>query len=60
MTEVIGVAGPDLLHLAKMWADNKIHVYQFTNEAEKIVKAAVGEGLRELRETLKDYKLPGT
>jgi len=43
--EVLGTAGVDLLELAKMWSDNKIHVYQFTNEAEKIVKAAVLRGI---------------
>lgn len=33
-TDVLGSAGPDLLDLAKQWADNKVHVYQVVNEAE--------------------------
>lgn len=44
-TDVLGSAGPDLLDLAKQWADNKVHVYQVVNEAEKIVKAAVLRGI---------------
>jgi hypothetical protein len=43
--DVLGSAGPDMLDLAKQWADNKIHVYQVVNEAEKIVKAAVLRGI---------------
>jgi 2-keto-3-deoxy-L-rhamnonate aldolase RhmA len=39
--EVIGTAGVDLLALAKQWADNEIHVYQFDNEARKIIKAVL-------------------
>ena len=42
---VLGLAGPDMLDLAKQWADNKVHVYQVVNEAEKIVKAAVLRGI---------------
>lgn len=30
---------PQLFDLAQQWADNKIHSYQFANEAEKIVDA---------------------
>ena len=30
---------PQLFDLAQQWADNKIHSYQFANEAEKIVNA---------------------
>ena len=37
--KLLGTSGPDLLELAKQWADNKIHVHQFVNEAEKIVAA---------------------
>lgn len=37
MHELLGVAGPDLFELARKWAENKIHVYQFVAEAEKIV-----------------------
>lgn len=44
-TDVLGSAGPDMLDLAKQWADNKIHVYQVVNRAEKIVKAAVLRGI---------------
>ena len=44
-TDVLGSAGPDLLDLAKQWSDNKVHVYQVVNEAEKIVKAAVLRGI---------------
>lgn len=44
-TDVLGSSGPDLLDLAKKWADNKVHVYQVVNEAEKIVKAAVLRGI---------------
>ncbi len=44
-TDVLGSAGPDMLDLAKQWADNKIHVYQVVNKAEKIVKAAVLRGI---------------
>lgn len=44
-TDVLGSAGPDMLDLAKQWADNKVHVYQVVNEAEKIVKAAVLRGI---------------
>lgn len=43
--DVLGSAGPDLLDLAKQWSDNKVHVYQVVNEAEKIVKAAVLRGI---------------
>lgn len=43
--DVLGSAGPDMLDLAKQWADNKVHVYQVVNEAEKIVKAAVLRGI---------------
>jgi hypothetical protein len=39
--EAIGTAGVDLLELAKLWSDNKIHVYQFDNEAQKIIKAVL-------------------
>lgn len=39
--EAIGTAGVDLLELAKQWADNEIHVYQFDNEARKIIKAVL-------------------
>ena len=39
--EAIGTAGIDLLELAKLWSDNKIHVYQFDNEARKIIKAVL-------------------
>ncbi len=39
--EALGSAGPDLLALAKRWADNEIHVYQFTAAAERIVAAAI-------------------
>lgn len=44
-TDVLGSAGPDMLDLAKQWADNKVHVYQVVNQAEKIVKAAVLRGI---------------
>lgn len=44
-TDVLGSAGPDMLDLAKRWADNKIHVYQVVHQAEKIVKAAVLRGI---------------
>ena len=44
-TDVLGSSGPDLLDLAKKWADNKVNVYQVVNEAEKIVKAAVLRGI---------------
>lgn len=44
-TDVLESAGPDLLDLAKRWSDNKVHVYQVVNEAEKIVKAAVLRGI---------------
>lgn len=47
--EVLESAGPDLLALAKQWSDNKIHVYRFTNEAEKIVKAAAQRAILALR-----------
>ena len=43
--EAIGSASVDLLDLAKQWADNKIHVYQFTNEADKIVGAAINRSI---------------
>ena len=39
--EAIGTAGNDLLELAKRWADNEVHVYQFDNEARKIIKAVL-------------------
>ena len=39
--EIRGTAGSDLLELAKLWADNKVHTYQFANAAEKIIDAAV-------------------
>ena len=39
--EAIGTAGNDLLALAKRWADNEVHVYQFDNEARKIIKAVL-------------------
>lgn len=39
MYEECQTAGPQLLDLSKLWADNRIHVYQFVNEAEKIVTA---------------------
>jgi len=32
-------AASQLFDLAQQWADNKIHSYQFANEAEKIVNA---------------------
>jgi hypothetical protein len=41
MHEAIGTAGVDLLELAKLWSDNEIHVYQFDNEARKIIKAVL-------------------
>ncbi len=44
-TDVLGSAGPDMFDLAKQWADNKVHVYQVVNQAEKIVKAAVLRGI---------------
>lgn len=47
--DVLGSAGPDLLNLAKQWSDNKVHVYQFANEAEKIVKAAAQRAILALR-----------
>ena len=43
--DMLGSAGPDMLDLAKQWADNKVHVYQVVNKAEKIVKAAVLRGI---------------
>jgi hypothetical protein len=47
--EVIGTAGVDLLELAKLWSDNKIHVYQFDNEARKIIKGVLhrAHGIKE-------------
>jgi len=39
MHEVRQTSCAQLLDLAKRWADNKIHAYQFANEAEKIVTA---------------------
>jgi len=39
--ELMRGAGPELLELAKSWADNKIHVYQYVNEAEKIIKKVI-------------------
>ena len=47
--EVIGTAGVDLLELAKLWSDNKIHVYQFDNEARKIIKGVLhrARGIKE-------------
>jgi hypothetical protein len=41
MHEILGTAGPDLLALAKDWADNKLHTYQFTHRAECIVGAVL-------------------
>lgn len=41
MHEVLGNAGPDLLALAQKWADNKIHTFQFANEAESVVIAVL-------------------
>jgi hypothetical protein len=37
MHEVRQTSCAQLLDLARQWADNKIHVSQFTNEAEKII-----------------------
>lgn len=47
--EMLGSAGPDLLDLAKKWDANEVHVYQFVNEAEKIVKAAAQRAILALR-----------
>ena len=47
--DVLGSAGPDLLNLAKKWDANEVHVYQFVNEAEKIVKAAAQRAILALR-----------
>lgn len=38
---LLGTTGNDLLELAKLWAGNKVHTYQFVNEAEKIVTEVV-------------------
>lgn len=48
--EAIGTAGVDLLELAKMWSDNKVHVYQFDNEARKIIEAVLRRASAKLRE----------
>ena len=41
MHEVLGSAGPDLLALAQQWADNKVHVYEFVQKAEAIVRGVL-------------------
>jgi len=43
--EIRGTGGADVLELAKLWADNKVHTYQVVNEAEKIIDAAVDRAL---------------
>lgn len=48
--EATGTAGTDLLALAKLWSDNKIHVYQFDNEARKIIEAVLRRASAKLRE----------
>ena len=48
--KAIGTAGVDLLELAKMWSDNKVHVYQFDNEARKIIETVLRRASSKLRE----------
>lgn len=48
--EAIGTAGVNLLKLAKLWSDNKIHVYQFDNEARKIIEAVLRRASAKLQE----------
>ena len=48
--EATGTASTDLLDLAKLWSDNKVHVYQFDNEARKIIEAVLRRASAKLRE----------